>query len=105
MSFLSAGIGPSSDRPSVTPPPPAQPLYTQPKVPLWRDIESTLIARGIPPNLDWTDHGAILQLIAQHLIGHFGESPHSQWLKNEADRAFKGSYGFTPPPPPPLPSP
>ena len=103
MSFLSAGIGPSPDRLSVTSPPLAQPLYAQPRIPLWREMESALIARGIPPNLDWTDHGAMLQLIAQHLIGHFGESPHSQWLKNEADRAYRGEY--PPTPPPPLPSP
>jgi hypothetical protein len=100
MSFLSAEIGPSTNhRAPVLPP---QPLYTQPRTPLWRDIEAALIARGIPPNMDWTDYGAMLQMISQHLVGRFGETPQSLWLKNEADRAYRGEY---PPSPPPLSSP
>ena len=58
--------------------------------PLWREMETALIARGIAPQLDWTDYGALLAVIEAQMRENTQQG--SAYLRSEALRADRGAY-------------
>ena len=58
--------------------------------PLWREMESALIARGIAPMFDHTDYGALLALIEASM--REATTQGSAFLRAEAIRAQRGDY-------------
>ena len=66
------------------------PGATKKAAPLWREMEKALIARGIAPQLDWTDYAALLRLIEAHM--REATTQGSAFLRCEALRADRGQY-------------
>ena len=52
--------------------------------PLWRDMECELIKRGLAPQMDWTDYGAMLEVIRKRMVQEFGTNRCTGWLYDEA---------------------
>lgn len=58
--------------------------------PLWREMEMELIARGIAPQFDHTDYGALLSLIERKMLADTKQG--SAYLRSEARRADRAEY-------------
>jgi len=41
-------------------------------LPVWRDMECELISRGLAPNMDWSDYGAMLEVIRKRMVSELG---------------------------------
>jgi hypothetical protein len=60
--------------------------------PLWRDMECKLISRGLAPNMDWSDYGAMLEVIRKRMVLELGTSRCTGWLYDEVYRADCGEH-------------
>lgn len=60
--------------------------------PLWRDMECELIKRGLAPQMDWTDYGAMLEVIRKRMVQEFGTNRCTGWLYDEAYLADIGQH-------------
>jgi hypothetical protein len=60
--------------------------------PLWRDLECELISRGLAPQMDWSDYGAMLEVIRKRMVQELGTSRCTGWLYDEAYRADMGEH-------------
>lgn len=60
--------------------------------PLWRDMECELIKRGLAPQMDWTDYGAMLEVIRKRMVQEFGTNRCTGWLYDEAYLADIGKH-------------
>jgi hypothetical protein len=58
--------------------------------PLWREMETALIARGIAPQFDWTDYAALLRVVEKNMRDATGQG--SAYLRIEALRADQGLH-------------
>lgn len=66
------------------------PGATKKAPPLWREMETALIARGIAPMLDWTDYAALLRVVEAQMLKATTQG--SAFLRCEALRADRGQY-------------
>ena len=60
--------------------------------PVWRDIECELISRGLAPNMNWSDYGAMLEVIRKRMVSELGTSRCAGWLYDETYRADMGKH-------------
>lgn len=60
--------------------------------PLWRDIECELISRGLAPQMDWSDYGAMLEVIRKRMVQEFGTNRCTGWLYDQAYLADIGQH-------------
>jgi hypothetical protein len=55
-------------------------------------MECELISRGLAPQMDWSDYGAMLEVIRKRMVQEFGTSRYTGWLYDEAYRADCGEH-------------
>ena len=51
--------------------------------PLWRDMECELISRGLAPQMDWSDYGAMLEVIRKRMVQELGSNRCTDWLYDQ----------------------